>query len=131
MPLPLLLHDSPVSCDRMEQYFRCMGDLPFVKTTSLQDVSGSEDLFHSQLRRTLSDLILVTPQTTKHFTKTSQLSDAFHVNQMKIHFPSKRTRHKMNFESTNDPIDIASLILLQLLLLSGDVELNPGPSKFI
>ena len=130
-----LLQD--LTCDRTTQYFH-IGERLLVETTFLQNVLDSEEL-HCQLSSTLTVIssnhfILLKPKTSEHFTHLSPLSHAFQMNERRKwsnFIKYKHTHYKNGIVSRSDYIDIASLIVLLLLLLSGDVETNPGPSELL
>ena len=129
--LPIL--SRAFSCDR-QQCFLYVGAH---QCTSLQDDYGIQDLLHNKTnplierfntdKETLKIQLVEQIQKSNTFTSRRPYPHQHLLIKTKFYLPYKSVRHNQA-ETTRDPVDVANLVLL-LLMLSGDIELNPGPCK--
>lgn len=127
--LPILLR--AFSCNKQQ----CFLYVRAHQRTSLLDDYGIGDLLHNKTKTESFNLQKEILQIQQPVVEQTRNSNAFTLQLLypcqhlviktKLHLLYKGVHHNQ-VETARDPVDIANLVLL-LLMMSGDVELNPGP----
>lgn len=127
--LPMMLQVSP--CDRQLCFLFARAQ----PSTSVEGDCGVEDSLHGKYNTAFPITVLCNKE--KKVFKSWLVQKANHFKEQ-LHQPwqvirrssSRQHDHCNEIEAYRDVTDAVNLVML-LLLLSGDVELNPGPGLFI